>query len=321
VHPREWLASQLERRTGVPRAEVDAHRPLAQYGLGSIGVAELISAAEEHFGAHIPWSRLLEAPTLASLAAAVSRSDDDAKRAPAAEAPRPSPGVFIPARENRLVLAAARLGVRRLFRKHFHAVWLRRGYTPADRTTRTVYVLNHTSWWDFCIPFLLDDRLFRQRARYMMSHDVMSARWHARLLLPRAGVFSIRLDDEALRVASLRYAADFMRVEGRSFYLYPQGKIHPESDEIRFQDGVGWLHARLPGADFVPVACHLHTLRTARPQLYLSVGEGVQIDARVGIGERTRVLEASCRDLVRDLRALAHDATRLDRDKGFERLR
>ncbi|MES1241168.1 MAG: AMP-binding protein [Acidobacteriota bacterium] len=301
-----WLAEQVALRTGVPVRDVDPRRPLSSHGLDSLRLAELMAALEDRSGGPVPWTALAGDPSLAELTARLTGTE-------------PS-GDFLPARESRLALALLRYPVWYLFRRHFNAVWLDRDYAPASRSARTVYFLNHSSWWDYLVPLLLDSFVFRQRARYMMSHDVMASRGTLRRLFQAAGVFSVG-KDRTLRAAALGYAADFLRGEGAALYIYPQGKVRPEREEIRFQDGVGWLHARCPGVDFVPVACHLHVLSTPRPQLYLKVGAPVVLPEAPGPADaRARLLEARCRELHRDLAALADNPLRFDAGRGFARL-
>jgi acyl-CoA synthetase (AMP-forming)/AMP-acid ligase II/1-acyl-sn-glycerol-3-phosphate acyltransferase/acyl carrier protein len=306
-----WLVEEVALRAGIPARVVDPRRSLSSYGLDSLRLAELMAALESRSGVRVPWSALAGDPNLGDLAARVAGP-------PAAEEPA---GEFLRARESRLVLSLARYPVWYLFRRHFDAVWLDRAYAPASGSTRTVYFLNHSSWWDYLVPLLLDSFVFHQRARYMMAHDIMSRRWYLRRLFQAAGVFSVGKDNPALRAAALRYAADFLSREGTALYIYPQGKARPEGEEIRFQDGIGWLHAQCPGVDFVPVACHLHVLSTPRPQLYLKVDTPVVLtDPPASSEGRCRRLEARCRDLHRELSTVADDPLRFDAGRGFTRL-
>jgi acyl-CoA synthetase (AMP-forming)/AMP-acid ligase II/1-acyl-sn-glycerol-3-phosphate acyltransferase/aryl carrier-like protein len=304
-----WLVEQVATRAGVPVQAVDPRRSLSSHGLDSLRLAGLMAAIEDRSGVHLPWPALAGDPSLEELAARLAAS------------PGEPGGEFLPARENRLALALIRHPVWYLFRRHFNAVWLDRAYAPASGSTRTVYFLNHSSWWDYLVPLLLNSFVFRQRARYMMAHDIMSSRGYLRRLFQAVGVFSVGKDSPALRAAALSYAADFLRGERTALYIYPQGKVRPEGEEIRFQDGVGWLHARCPDVDFVPVACHLHVLSTPRPQLYLKVGAPVVFTDSSGSADgRARLLEARCRELHRELSTVADDSLRFDAGRGFQRL-
>ena len=309
-----WLVEEVALhagRAGIAVGQIDPRQPLSSFGLDSLRTAELMAAIESRSGVRVPWSVLADDPSPAELAARLSDPSGE----------EPASGAFLPARENRLVLALARYPVWYLFRRHFNAVWLDRAYAPASGSARTVYFLNHSSWWDYLVPLLLDAFVFRQGARYMMAHDIMSSRWYLRRLFQAAGVFSVGQDSPALRSQALRDAADFLNRDGTALYIYPQGKVRPEGEEIRFQDGIGWLHARCPQADFVPVACHLHVLSTPRPQLYLKVGAPVAFtDPPASASGRARLLEARCRDLHRELWALADDPLRFDAGRGFERI-
>ncbi|MDX1586425.1 MAG: hypothetical protein R3222_06770, partial [Balneolaceae bacterium] len=58
---------------------------------------------------------------------------------------------FIPARESSLFIALFSRYVRFLFWRRFSNIWIRQEYKP-NSYSKTVYYLNHHSWWDGIIP-------------------------------------------------------------------------------------------------------------------------------------------------------------------------
>lgn len=184
---------------------------------------------------------------------------------------------FIPARESRLFIRLFRVYVRWLFWRRFDEVWLHQRYRPG-RASRTVYYLNHHSWWDGLIPLLLNEYRFGQRARAMME-DRQMRRYP---FFSRIGAFSVNRSDPRSAVRSLRYAVESMRRPRACLFIYPEGTLTPPGRSMDFEGGLSWLYGRLARedleVDFVPVAIHMHTLRGSRPELHLDVGEAVRPD-------------------------------------------
>ncbi|MDZ7773685.1 MAG: lysophospholipid acyltransferase family protein [Balneolaceae bacterium] len=167
--------------------------------------------------------------------------------------------------------------MRWLFRRRFDQVWLRQRYRP-DSSSRTVYYLNHHSWWDGLIPLLLNEYRFGQRARAMMENRQM----RRYPFFSRIGAFSVNRGNPRSALRSLRYAVESMRRPRACLFIYPEGTLTPPGSRMDFEGGLAWLHDRLAReeleVDFVPVALHMHTLRGSRPELHLSVGDAVRPD-------------------------------------------
>lgn len=147
-------------------------------------------------------------------------------------------------------------------------------YNPQDQQ-KTIYYLNHHSWWDGLIPFLLNRKLFRQNARGMMEDKQL----HQHSFFRRIGVFSINLTSSRSSMRSMRYAVESMKRQNAALYIYPQGKIEPfKTEDLSFQNGVGWLAKQVPQADLVPVGIHIHTLDSDKPTLFIKVGSPSNVD-------------------------------------------
>ncbi|MFU8813143.1 MAG: lysophospholipid acyltransferase family protein [Balneolaceae bacterium] len=205
---------------------------------------------------------------------------------------------FLPAKESGWFIWLFDLYVRWLLKRRFHRVHLDSEYKPGKHQ-KTIYYLNHSSWWDGLVPFILNQRLFRQKARGMMEDKQLKAYPFFR----RLGVFSIPADRRSSQMfASLRYALHSLQRDGSSLYIYPQGKIEPfQTRPIRFKKGLGWLARQCPDADLVPVGIYIHTMRKDKPELHISVGSAVNIGRESDTETINKILEQHLEDLLKKL--------------------
>lgn len=180
---------------------------------------------------------------------------------------------FIPAEESSLFKKIFKIYTRWLFYRRFERVWIRQEYQPTDHS-RTVYYLNHHSWWDGLIPFLLNEYRFHQQARAMMQKKQMQKY----PFFKKIGGFSIDPVRPRSSIQTLRYAISSMRRKNASLFIYPQGEITPPSAPLEFKKGLAWLCQQLPDCDFVPVALYIHTLRSDKPELHIFVNNKIEVD-------------------------------------------
>lgn len=207
---------------------------------------------------------------------------------------------FIAAKESRLFIRIFRVYVKMLFKRRFKYVWLQQDYKPS-KTSRTVYFLNHNSWWDGLIPLMLNEYQFKQQARALMEDKQM----REYPFFKRIGAFSISLEDPRKAITSLRYAVKSMQRPHSCLFFYPEGKIQPVGSELNFKKGIGWLQAKLNEVDFVPVGIHMHTIRYDKPELHLHVGKKVKLKDSLTNSERTENLEEALLEVLSSLRSTA----------------
>jgi chlorobactene lauroyltransferase len=164
--------------------------------------------------------------------------------------------------------------VRSLFRRRFKNILIDQQYQPSEES-KTIYYLNHTSWWDGLIPLLLNQKLFRQKARAMMEDKQM----HQHRFFSKIGAFSVNLENPRSAVKSLRYAVESMQRPNACLFIYPEGKIVPfTGSRPTFKKGLGWISNQCPDTDVVPVGICIHTARYDKPELYIRIGEPVKTD-------------------------------------------
>ncbi len=70
---RDWLVARLARHLKVPESQIDLHRPFAGYGLDSLAMLSLAGDLQQWLGRPLPPTLLYSAPTIASLAQALTR--------------------------------------------------------------------------------------------------------------------------------------------------------------------------------------------------------------------------------------------------------
>lgn len=209
---------------------------------------------------------------------------------------------FIPAKESAWFIALFDGYVRTLFWRRFGRVWLHQKYQPA-KGSKTIYYLNHSSWWDGLIPFLLNQKVFGQNARAMMEDRQMKQ--HS--FFKKIGAFSVNLENPRSAVQSLRYAVESFDRPNSSLFIYPEGKIVPFStDKPTFRKGLAWIAQKCPEVDVVPVGIYISTARSDKPELHLSVGEKLKVDPSADHDELNRHFEEKLSELLRELVENSH---------------
>jgi 1-acyl-sn-glycerol-3-phosphate acyltransferase len=207
---------------------------------------------------------------------------------------------FIPAKESPIFIKVFRLYTKFLFKRRFKKVWLKQEYEPCSEC-KTVYFLNHHSWWDGLIPLMLNEYRFQQQARAIMEDKQMKTY----SLFQKIGAFSINRDDPRKAISSLRYAVQSFERDQASLFIYPEGAITPVGSKMNFEDGLGWLHDKLGDVDFVPIGIHIHTIRHDKPELHLHVGQRVRLDNELPREEKTTRFEEVLDQILADLRKKA----------------
>lgn len=207
---------------------------------------------------------------------------------------------FIPANESPLFIKIFRLYTKILFKRRFKKVWLKQEYDPCSQC-KTIYFLNHHSWWDGLIPLMLNEYRFHQQARAIMEDKQMKT--HS--LFQKIGAFSINRDDPRSAVTSLRYAVKSFERENASLFIYPEGTITPVGSTMNFEGGLTWLHDKLDDVDFVPIAIHMHTIHHDKPELHLHVGRPVRLDEDLPRDKKTAQFEEVLDQMLTKLRTTA----------------
>lgn len=207
---------------------------------------------------------------------------------------------FTPAKESPIFIKIFRLYTKFLFKRRFKQVWLKQEYEPCS-ACKTVYFLNHHSWWDGLIPLMLNEYRFRQQARAVMEDKQMKIY----PFFQKIGAFSINRDNPRSAISSLRYGVQSFERPNASLFIYPEGSITPVGTSMNFEGGLAWLHDRLDNVDFVPVGIYIHTIRHDKPELHLHVGQPVRLDNELSRDKKTTRFESVLNHMLVDLRDTA----------------
>lgn len=216
---------------------------------------------------------------------------------------------FIPANESAFYIRFFSLYTKWKLKRTFEQVWVKQDYIPQGKS-KTVYFLNHNSWWDGLIPLYLNEFFFNQNARAIMEEKQM--RKHS--FFSKIGAFSIELGNPRSSVSSLRYALSSLNRDKACLFIYPEGRITPPSEATPiFKDGLSWLYKKSRDIDFVPVGIYMHSFRSAKPELYISIGNSVVHDNELNNKELNELLQNDLEQLLGKMRATAGYT-----DNGFD---
>ncbi|MDR8391822.1 lysophospholipid acyltransferase family protein [Aliifodinibius sp. S!AR15-10] len=218
---------------------------------------------------------------------------------------------FIPAKESTWFIRIFKWYTWLLFKRRFSRVWLRQDYKPGKKS-KTIYFLNHNSWWDGLIPLLLNEFRLKQQARALMEDRQMEQY----RFFQKIGAFSINRNYPRKAVTSMRYAVQSMQRNNACLFVYPEGKITPVGSKLQFEGGLAWIYSKVRDldVDIVPIAIHIQTIRKDKPELHLHVGEAVEVPGTLNNKKRTQLLQEKLQSLLNDLRSTAG----FD-DSGYER--
>lgn len=212
---------------------------------------------------------------------------------------------MIEARHRPAFASAFSLYTSLLFRRRFHAVWVR-GSLP-DTRAPLVVAAQHVGWWDPMLLFYLSRVRFSGTHYTMMEEPNLRKYWFFRWL----GAFGVDREHRASVVASLRYALARLHEPNARVWIFPQGRIMPsDTRPIACDPGAAWLAARAR-VPLVAVAIRYDFLETERPQAFVSFSPPRMVER--GEADPVEAMLTAEADALRDAVA----ARRLD---GFDRV-
>ena len=204
---------------------------------------------------------------------------------------------FIPAQESPLFVKAFTYYMNWFFRYRFRNIWLSQHYFP-EEDSKTIYFLNHTTWWDGLIPLFLNENVLKQKGRAMME-DKQMLKYS---FFKKIGAFSVHLDNPKSALVSLRYAVKSMQRPNAALFIYPEGEINTFSyNKPTFKQGLAWLTEQVPDADVVPVGIYMHCMYKSKPELVIRIDSAVEIDHTQGSDAINDSLQMEMRNTLRAL--------------------
>jgi 1-acyl-sn-glycerol-3-phosphate acyltransferase len=179
------------------------------------------------------------------------------------------------------------------FARYFRGM-LRRGFAsvrwtstrdPAgwDREVPTLFVSNHTSWWDGFLSYVLTQEL--SLTFHILMEAVNLDRYPA---FRRIGTLPLRRDSLVGSYEDLEAARSSLR-PGVGFWVYPQGQRRPAAEAISpLERGAAHLAIRHAGPlRICPVAFRYPFMSEQLPEALALVGEPWMHDGGVDRGEVT----------------------------------
>jgi chlorobactene lauroyltransferase len=164
-------------------------------------------------------------------------------------------------------------------RKHFDRIFLRLRGERSDelRALPIIACANHSSWWDGYLATLVERSLGVDT--YLMMEEAQLRRY---FFFAWAGCFSVDRQNTRSALQSLQYAARLLKEKpGRMVWLFPQGEIFPNDRRpLVFYNGASYLARMTAPVLLYPVATRIEYQAEQRPDLFISVGEPLRIDAQ-----------------------------------------
>jgi 1-acyl-sn-glycerol-3-phosphate acyltransferase len=135
-------------------------------------------------------------------------------------------------------------------RKFFHRVHLY-GEVPFDPSVSTLYVVNHSSFWDpIAVNFLIHSD--RPQRAYCIT-DLAQVQKHP--FFRQVGAFSVDRSSPRDGYRAIQHAANLLNASPCAVVIFPQGKIEPaDIRPLKFERGIERIIAKSPGINIVLVS-------------------------------------------------------------------
>jgi hypothetical protein len=161
--------------------------------------------------------------------------------------------------------------IRRMAARHFTGIhWARQGQPAGwDRSVPTLFVANHTNWWDGFLAFLVG------RSLGLTFQVLMEARHLARYrAFLRVGALPLRRGNAREAYADLTAAAGYLR-PGSGLWMFPQGERRPPAERpVGCERGAAHLALGRGGPlRICPVAFRYAFVGEQLPEAFVLVGE------------------------------------------------
>lgn len=162
----------------------------------------------------------------------------------------------------------------------FDRVWLKiEGPLPRPADGPLIGYLNHPSWWDGYMAFLLHRELFRRAYENYLMMDERQLRLYR--FFSWIGVFSVSLTDHREAARSVTYIGRRLRERrDRCLWIFPQGKLTPNDRRpLVVYPGIARIVQHAGGATLLPVALRYEFRNEQRPEAFIRLGPAHRADA------------------------------------------
>ncbi len=159
---------------------------------------------------------------------------------------------------------------RRLLRRDFAAIRVDGEPFPSGDAP-TIAILNHTAWWDPIVALHLSHDVFRRDGVGIME----GAQLVRYPFFRRVGCFGITSAALSDARAVQRYALEQLQAPRRTLWIFPQGRLAPEREALRFRSGAARIALARPELAVIPVAIRYEHRGARRAECLVRIGPPV----------------------------------------------
>ncbi|WP_079480478.1 lysophospholipid acyltransferase family protein [Halobacillus salinus] len=137
---------------------------------------------------------------------------------------------------------------------------------------RTLFLINHSTWWDPLLIFYLNDQIVQSDGYAMMSEKGMKK--HP--FFQKVGGYSINAELRRGMIESLQYSIQLLN-EDKTVWIFPQGQEeHLEKRPLEFFSGTAYIAEHSEDVNVVPISLYYSLEHSRRPNVYVRIGEPVK---------------------------------------------
>ncbi|WP_059351017.1 lysophospholipid acyltransferase family protein [Bacillus coahuilensis] len=138
-----------------------------------------------------------------------------------------------------------------------------------NKTSKGIYMFNHSSWWDGLLVFYLNYTYLKEDAYAFMSEDGLSKF----PFFKKLGAFPVNSHSYKSVVKALQFGVDRIK-EGKTVFIFPQGKEeHLEKRPLQFMSGLSYMIEKTPNVKIIPVTFYYTFRHDQKPELFIRIGE------------------------------------------------
>ncbi|SDB90615.1 1-acyl-sn-glycerol-3-phosphate acyltransferase [Pelagirhabdus alkalitolerans] len=157
-----------------------------------------------------------------------------------------------------------------LIKKHFGKVTFE-GALDVPTPEATIYIINHSSWWDGLMLYYLTESLSQQDHYVMMDEEGLTSYPFFRKL----GAFSVNRRKPRDLIQTFQYM-DKLFDQGHPVWIFPQGKVeHQEKLPYQFEKGIGRIIKMRGTVTVKPITFHYYFPEEQKPVLSIKAGDPV----------------------------------------------
>lgn len=158
----------------------------------------------------------------------------------------------------------------RIFRSQFHALLVSGVDHLSELDPRRSYIAiaNHSNWWDGFVVFFLT-RLLPGYKHYLMMEAQNLEKYSA---FRKLGVFGVDIDDPRDARRGVSYATSLLRQNAAFLWLFPQGRLRPAREPLKFLRGAAVIARRAGNCSLLPLALRYEFTTEQKPLALVKIG-------------------------------------------------